>query len=854
MSGKAERHPQPMIWVWLALLFLAIGWLAIVPVYSPPHWSAAIFFAASFALCWVFLRRTDVAPVPREYLGLLVPLGLFVLLIPWPYNVGPALLAASLVVVTAGERSSLLRRGALALGVCGFVLLLESASQPILWRLFVLSHGTPWGAEVVGLILRTVGTKVSVNGSIIHMQAFEELLPINVTWEALGLYAVASFMIAGMALLLVFRGRARRWLAFVAISFIYPVLRYPVLLFAYRESGRADLFWAPWITMLTFLPVPFLVGRFVTADLRVPESVRWPQLEFGRAAARMLLISSAAMVCLIGLFSFQDPGIRKQGRVLIDEAHSNWEWTTRKYDTEWYSQASGYNYYCLADFLAYFYRVDRGNEKITPELLKRYDVLMLKTLTKPLQPEEIDAIVGFVRAGGGLWLVGDHTNVFGISEHMNPLARRFGMAYKYDATYDLHTGGLSVYRRPVILPHPTVQHMPPVFLFGTSCSMDAGIWADYPIIGYGLRALRADYSRENFFPENKNTLDQEFGLLLQQAAVRFGRGRVVAFTDSTVFSNFWFFMPGKSELCLGTVNWLNHSNRWFFVRWLLGFGLLCALWLAIRWSRGLNLRVAIVWVVAGVLLGVPLGTRTFSAVNHAAYRLPAPQRPLPRIAFERAHCNFTLPSEALDQSMVLENHYHTFFAWTQRLGYMPASVPSLESALSDAQVLVLVNPDKDLSTRELLRVKQYLQGGGRILVLDGAHNPNSTANRLLGGFGLGIEDVPFPQSFVFDLTGRRVATVERPRSITGGEPLLKLAFGKPFVAAAKVGDGVIAAMGSSDSFTDRVMGVTSTVPNDYQRGIYEIEFWLFRNLMEGPSDPGLWSPPRLARGAGVGRP
>jgi len=47
--------------------------------------------------------------------------------------------------------------------------------------------------------------------------------------------------------------------------------------------------------------------------------------------AALLLFGS--MAC----FSwFRDPGIAKQGRVLIDEYYSNWEWTDRKLDTAWY--------------------------------------------------------------------------------------------------------------------------------------------------------------------------------------------------------------------------------------------------------------------------------------------------------------------------------------------------------------------------------------------------------------------------------------------------------------------------------------------------------------------------------------
>ena len=833
-----------MVWTWLALLFLVIGWLCLMPIYTPPHASAVVFFVLAFALLTIAFQHIEVAPLPRTYLGLLFPLGFSITLIPWPYSLGSVLLVTSLIVMAAGKRSVWLRRGAVAVGASGLVLLIESAAQPALFRFFALHHGNHCAAAIVGLVLRSVGAGVSVTGSVLWLQTSETLTPINVTWEALGSYTVACLAIAGMALLLMLRVRRMCWLRFLAMLVIYPLVRYPILLLAYEEGGKPEFFWSPLVAVLTFIPLAVIIGRLVTQHQRLPEHVSWPQLRFGNMAVRASLTSCIAVMSIIGLFSFQDPGTTKHGRILIDEAHSNWEWTTRKYDTKWYNEASGYNYYCLADFLGYFFKVDAGNERITPDLLNRYDILILKTVTKPFEQEEIDAIVDFVHSGGGLWLVGDHTNVFGISAHMNPLARRFGMSYKYDATYDLATGGLSTYRRPTMLPHPTVQYMPPVFLFGTSCSMDAGLLVDYPVIGYGLRSLRADYSRRSFFPEKKASLDQEFGLLPQMIATRFGRGRVAAWTDSTVFSNFWFYMPGKSELCLGTMNWLNHRNRWGFVRWLFGIAAVYVLFLGVRWLRSANPVQVVIWGLSGALVGVPLGTLAFSALNRVAYPLPAPRRELPWIAFEREHCNLRLPSETLDASQTGDNNYHTFFVWTQRLGYMPASIPSLDTSLAKSKLLVLVDPDKDFMPRELLRIKRYVQSGGRVLVLDGANNQSSTANQLLDGYGIKIEEARFRQSWVFDRKGRKIAAVKVPRPVTGGVPVLRMAFGKPFLTATKVGKGLIAVMGSSHLYTNRSMGNTSAVPSANQARIYETEFWLFRNLMEGPSDPELWSLPK----------
>ena len=82
------------------------------------------------------------------------------------------------------------------------------------------------------------------------------------------------------------------------------------------------------------------------------------------------------------------------------------------------------------------------------------------------------------------------------------------------------------------------------------------------IVSTGLRNLPADYHASNFYPQvdKVDRAEARYGSFLQLLAQRHVRGRVVAFTDSTQFSNFCLFDPGKSELFLGMTEWLNHRS------------------------------------------------------------------------------------------------------------------------------------------------------------------------------------------------------------------------------------------------------------------------------------------------------
>ncbi len=66
----------------------------------------------------------------------------------------------------------------------------------------------------------------------------------------------------------------------------------------------------------------------------------------------------------------------------------------------------------------------------------------------------------------------------------------------------------------------------------------------------GLWSLGANYNASNFFPEAAILARDAAWAFIQLWETRYGRGRVLAFTDSTIFSNFSTFEPGKAELML----------------------------------------------------------------------------------------------------------------------------------------------------------------------------------------------------------------------------------------------------------------------------------------------------------------
>ena len=99
-----------------------------------------------------------------------------------------------------------------------------------------------------------------------------------------------------------------------------------------------------------------------------------------------------------------DPvGSRKGGRVLIEEYHPGeddvWERTDKPFDTKWYGNMSGYNYYCIFDYCGHYYDVSRLTKPVDDSALQACDVLILKIPTRPYTPEEIDSIIALLWNG-----------------------------------------------------------------------------------------------------------------------------------------------------------------------------------------------------------------------------------------------------------------------------------------------------------------------------------------------------------------------------------------------------------------------------------------------------------------------
>ena len=881
-----------MMRVWIGVALLAVSWLLGQTYYYPAKYLAwpivvvagAVLLSGEKVSGTFFPKgaqgapqRRSLTPFPLIAMVLLVPAVWFA---PWPLRAAPLLIIVGLAL----QLLPIPRRWPRPLGqgavTAGVVMFGQALCLAVYASHTARSHELPWPLpDLLAGIACLLGMDATADGSTVVMHSVRQVHRLGATWGLLLDPATLCFFVGGLAMFgLTAWARlpgGRRWKAWIGglrsltlVVLAWLPIRAGLLMALYLHRVlRSDyelplhvmnLFLSAWVHLLLLAGPVLLAWRFVHLPIAdQPESVdqrgRFPAGRPGSwhypAAAVLVLLAAAVFTVAI---RWDPVGRRKDRRVKVVERHSTWEPTTRPYDTKWFGHDSGYNYAAIYDYLSQFFKMSQllEDQKIDLDALNEdCDVLVIKTPTRRYSEDEVEAVVEFVRGGGGLLLVGDHTNFERSSTYMNDITRQMGFTFRHDLLFGYGESPYDQLYRPPRVPHPVVQHLPPTD-FAVSCSIDPGESRGRAVIqSTGLWSLPPDYHISNYHTVPQHRPDMRCGAFIQLWSTRFGKGRVLAFTDSTIFSNFCIYQPGKAELMLGMIEWLNHRDRLGEPRpWLLLVGLLplaAGLWLArSRDEAWLVLLAAGTcgWVVASV---------TVAAVHRRSMPVPKPEvgQRMTRVVIDRTTSDVPLSKGAYTQGE--GEGYGLLEQWISRLGYYTTRRSGPDTLTDDTDAVVVICPSRSVSRQFRDQLVEYVKGGGRLLVIDSPENTASTANSLLWPFGLSMV---LDQAWRGKLTMAKqkdwpAVQIERAREIAGGRPIARI--GQLPVAAEapreKTGKGSVMAVGFGSLFNDANMGDTwMTDPNEEMLDRFDVPFALVRSLVE--DQPILPPPPRTPAG------
>lgn len=776
----------------LGIVFLACGWLFFMQIYSFPNYQTG-------AVIWVIAAM--------------------VFLIDYMKHL---------------PRTCALKRRDLINGLSTASILLVSilCVQFIILKTYIVIasrfHSLPALAPMVNLFTALFAIDGTVIDNVLIIQTNEQLVRINLSLENFGL--LIALMMTASSLVMVYYYHVRKpfkTTAFLLLSsLVYLVLRFIFLSSVFAAMNRPSevefpykgtMFWDQFVLFLSFIPLGMV--WLIALPIRI-ETVSLKRIPLGKPI-QLFLFTAAATFCILGFLHYHDPGIKKQGRILFDDYHSGvWEKTDDKLEKFSFGTESLYNYNSLAMWLKYYYPVVDVNaaKAISAELLNNYDVLVLKTPTKKFTPDEISAILAFVENGGGLFVSGDHSNLLGMTTFFNTLIKHFGMAFNYDACNQLSTGYYGSYRPPALFAHPLTKDIPDKFTFLTSCSITAPLLSEDVMITGNLFGDKIDYSQPSFFGKMIPTPDNHYGLFLSSVALRYGKGRIVVFTDSTVLSSFCLFLEGHSQYSLNLFEYLNHENRGrsFYVKALFLFMGVITLAGAVVFCFKVERPYAFLSISFGFLISYLVAGYLSDIVQERLHPFPVPFKKYERISFLKQNCNYTF-TPAIGQIFEPEDMcFATFVVSSQRSGYFPSIENDLDQSIQKGDAIVLINQIETFSPTEKRKLFDYIRSGGNMLVV---------TNRF--GRYLHIVNDTLAQ---YDIQVH-IGTGRNP-SVTGAEPLLIDKDNNVEIAGKRIGKGKIIVALDAIMFSRLNMGhVMMEKPSDKMVNMYKKAYFLFERLL-----------------------
>jgi hypothetical protein len=567
-------------------------------------------------------------------------------------------------------------------------------------------------------------------------------------------------------------------------------------------------------------------------------SLFWCDVLFRQGRLNLPTLGGPFALCtvvLLTLWHWNTGPVTRPLRVAFDEAHGKWETVDAPLSTSEYGRHTVYNYVLLRRWLETKHDVtvlaNRWHELSS-------DVLIAKMPVEFYSAEEKASIDTFLRRGGLLLVIGDHTNLYGTALVINDLLGQYGLGITATATAPWDSPHYDF--RPAWWQRSRYLSGVQTLQIQTGARLVASNPAVVPIvIGDRVTAEDADYSNERFFGDlHPGPEDQQAPVMLA-AERRVGKGRIILFGDSTIFSTFSFMTPGNREIFQNFLEQGASTRRGWGRVGLIAIVIL----LATLMTHG---RVAILLA----MLPIVVAFAAFKARGdneHSVY-------PGNWLNFDRAHSRFALRADPRDEHGPDYEDFSTFFGWVARTGAFPRVT---QSAFDDPTTpAVILNPDQPFTANDIERIEHFVKRGGRLLLMDDPRfSSRSTIATILERFGItlmrslpptSVHDAgpPFAPPNVFALpfevlrNDRRQPGRQRAMRVfgfdvpTGLSPMLVDDRGTALAGRKDIGSGSVVVFLRSTAFSEAIMGdvwVGSDVSHE-RRMLYQLEFDLLESL------------------------
>ncbi len=606
---------------------------------------------------------------------------------------------------------------------------------------------------------------------------------------ASGFHVVAFFACWGISRFLLANNRTwdlLRFLFFLIVTAgIVQILLTPLAMIVQRWAGDLDfLLFNPQIIYLVAATLPVAWYR-----RKSPLSTPQGRHHLGRKVRAKVatIVAVLAGLCLGIAFTLTAPNEGGGGKIiLLDKGYLDWRVPVFGY----YGHRSGGMFGRLPQWLeAQGYEVTKEPGPLNSAILSDASVLVIINLMEFLEPEVKQAIWRFVKHGGSLLVLGDHTGVKGIRLPFNDLLRPFNIEFEFDSATFWSQGWRDALE---LMPHPINRDV--------IVAEDIQIWigaslaiappARPVIIGKYAYSDIGDAAKidRSFLGDRRYNLGERLGNVCLVAEASYGKGKVLAFGDTSPFQN--GALTTSWKFAQRVFQWLSGKPR-FSARPYRGIAIFVAALLIFCLRRFLSLSfhgwgfLSLGFVIAAQLI----------------HTLAAPP-PLPRIAQPKALVDIS-HAERFDQLSWYDNCIGGLELNLARNGYSPMLMRDFSGSLvEDSDVLIVIAPAKDFSPQECQTISNFMKDGGT-LILSTGYEERDRSRALLSLFSTEILPVPLAyfETRVWDQTVRLAEAWPIKVSAPGTIPICYYSgLDYPVIAYAPRGRGGALLIGDSRFF------------------------------------------------------
>ncbi len=579
-------------------------------------------------------------------------------------------------------------------------------------------------------VLNVGGIDAEIQGDFLIANLDGKTMNFWVSADAIMLYTFCILILV-LWLFMQEKGLKKR-LHLLSIVIIYMLIRFSIIIVIYNYTENLEMFWGIIPNIATIVPIAFCVAQECKDEDKISD------VYFDYKSFR-LYISIWISICLFILgHEYGSIGTDKQGRILIDEWHSKgWESSLEPLNTTKYEgQKSVYTYKSMVDLLNKLYTVKVEEDEDVISKLDDYDILIIKTPTKAFSKNEIDRIHMFIENGGGVLLVGDHTNLFNMNHYLNTISGSYGIKFNYDAVYAIEDGNfVNMYNDNYMRSIATAAVNK--YKFATSCSIQPSLSTKIEMKLNNACAEYMDISHVNFFGNMIPESSEIWGNLCVAASKEIGKGRLFAFSDSTTFSSFSMFMHDNPEFLIGIMEYLNKEN---IVNVYYILGIIFTLVSLALYSKKKN------WMVHSGFIFIVLGICVLGGCTSYSSLINKENSNMINSKLNSINTIYFLDDSKVSHFIgyeLIEENYQNVFLDIQRHGKILREKENIKDCINrNSEGIVLTNIDRKLSKEEKLQLEQYVAKGGRLILLDSYMKSKESMREILHSFGISKMKTP----------------------------------------------------------------------------------------------------------------